>query len=70
MVTKYFRPFIVCSVNPPLCTCSDNHVRSACIWLDTLCISVHLYEKYAILVIILHFYIGRQIYIFYFFFCS
>ena len=46
--------------------CSDNHVRSACIWPDTLCISVHLYEKYAILVITLHCYHARQIYIFYF----
>ena len=28
------------------------NVHSSCIWPDTLCISVHLYEKYAILVII------------------
>ena len=43
--------------NPPSCTCSDSHVRSACVWPETLCISVHLYEKYAILVIILLCYI-------------
>ena len=65
--------FAIKSFNPPSCTCSDSHVRSACIWPDTLCISVHLYEKYAILVIILHCYIvitpGRYIFLIYFF-CS
>ena len=39
---------------------SDSHVRSACIWLDTLCILVHLYEKYAILVIIFLFLIHAK----------
>ena len=44
--------------NPSSRTCSDCHVHSACILPDTLCISVHLYEKYTILVIILDCYVG------------
>ena len=59
-------------IYPPSYTCSDSHEHSACIWPDTLCISVHLYEKYAILVIILHCYIvitpGRYIFSIFFFF--
>ena len=43
--------------NSPSCKCSDSHVRSPCIWPDTVCISVYLYEKYSILMITLHCYI-------------
>ena len=48
------------NLNPPSCTCSDSHVRSACIWLDTLCILVHFSDN----ITLLYCYYTRPIYIF------
>ena len=47
---KFLNVFMINYINPPPYTCSDSHVRSAYIWLDTQYISVHLYDKYTILV--------------------